>query len=310
MKEETIPCIDALRWLTLRICINHDLAEVLLKEEEAKQATKSDPDVTTFEASQHKARAEYNTRMRMRFSLISLQWHAALLDNFKVGMLKEKFDSMFEERFADCKDLVKIQVLEFFKAYLNELFPHISTTVAGSHQVVLKIVATFFTAINMKNKNVYSREDIKKFGPMAFCLILLETANRIKSVLRMVFMENKRDMGEASDKDHGAKVRDKDKEVVNRSANTVTEKAKAHIMSEGLTSSSNFLGRLYQIFLKDPCGKKRALKRQKEAAEMGSSRPHTKRDSQISKQVSERPDKITVTSVPNVDTPTNISRML
>ena len=142
-KDDVLPSLDALKWLTLRICIHNDLAEFLIQEVRNKKTTsnchnpdasQASPNESISRAQQIKEKKAQQDLQRKKFTLISLQWHCALLDNFNVKTLAEKFNLLFEAKFSNSMEIDKIQVLEFFKTYLNEIFPHISTKVVTSHQ--------------------------------------------------------------------------------------------------------------------------------------------------------------------------------
>lgn len=185
---------------------------------------------------------------------------------------------------------------------------------------MVKLVAAFFTAADIPNKEVYKKEEIKKFSELVFPLILWETANRIKSVMRLVdfnteddiievpnkipdqaqFIKNlparreelRADVINRQGKDVDVKIVDKDKEAVNKAVVDFTEKAK--MFTETPKSSNNFLTRLYQTILKDPCGK-RAKRREEENRPPGSGTGGlTKRDSvsATSKQHSDMVDRL------------------
>lgn len=145
-KEDVWPALEALKWLTLRICINNDLSEFLLIDEKRKESLNKgenlssyqpvdlsmmSPDASFVNAFKQETKKEKDlmAAYRMKFTLISLQWHCALIDSFTVENLVLKFEALIDERFPLKRDLTKIQMIEFFKEYFNNVFPHISTRV-------------------------------------------------------------------------------------------------------------------------------------------------------------------------------------
>lgn len=191
-------------------------------------------------------------------------------------------------------------------------------------------MATFLTAADIPNKSSFKFEEMKKFSDLVFPLIMWETASRIQSLLKLVDFNTQEDILEIPNQikdnaqflkdlparlqaardevanrqgsDVEVKLVDKDKEAVNKAIIDFTDKSKTY--TETPKSSNNFLSRLYQMVLRDPCGK-RAKKKldEKPSSNVGL----TKRDSisATSRQLSDKTDILKV--LPKVDNTNSIT---
>lgn len=157
---------DALHWLTLRICINDDIAQIL---NEDSQAGKQKLPVID---------------RQIKFVEISLLWHCAALRDFSGELIAEDFAMIRQNRFPESTESVsQQQFIDLVKEVLYARFPHISNS------SILRMMATYLEIAELPIKPVYSLEEVDDFGRRLFPIIVWEAGEKVKTMLRFIRKE-------------------------------------------------------------------------------------------------------------------------
>ena len=158
-----IPAEEALHWLTIRICINNDIAKVLNDELSNKRRK-----MTTVER-------------QARFIEISLLWHCAALRDFTPKKLKEYYGRIRDERFDKTGEgLSRQDFIDLTKDFLYHRFPHISNS------SILRILATYFEISGTGIKPNYTWDEVDGFGEQFFPIMMWEAGEKVKTMLKFI----------------------------------------------------------------------------------------------------------------------------
>ena len=108
-----MPADEALHWLTIRICINNDIAKILNQEAAAPQSKK-----LSIQDRQ------------VKFIETSLLWHCAALRHFTPEKLIEYYGQVRDTMFRRHTDsLTRQEFIDLVREVMYNRFPHISNSV-------------------------------------------------------------------------------------------------------------------------------------------------------------------------------------
>lgn len=106
---------QALHWLTLRICINNDIADYLRANVNSGITQNRPPD-----------------ERQAAMVHLSLMWHCASIRSLSSRSLEDQFSNFVRERFGKSKEIPKLAMISKLKEFINRVFPHISTSVGAT----------------------------------------------------------------------------------------------------------------------------------------------------------------------------------
>lgn len=110
--DSSMTAEQALIWLTLRICINNDIADFLRSQSELNHHKQKTAD-----------------QRQVKIIHISLLWHCASIRSFNIESFELQFDEFYSARFKGIKKIPKLVVIYSLKEFLNRIYPHISSSV-------------------------------------------------------------------------------------------------------------------------------------------------------------------------------------